>query len=80
MRTLHRDHDDPDRWEATRVNWGANMLDLADDVLLAAARTGWPVWVLLDPNVPLPEVRFIPVGLLARRIRARLDAGGFVRR
>ena len=90
MRNLHHHPDDwrtgfragwtDARWEATRVNWGATPLDLDRDAVTAAARTGWPVWVLLDPNIPLPEVALVPIGLLERRVQARLDAGGRVRR
>ena len=62
------------------MNWGAKTIAFCPDALTAAERTGWPLWVLLDPNIPLPEVGLIPTGLLERRVQARLDAGGLVRR
>ena len=80
MATKIQEHQD-DRWR--RVSWGASQIDFASvraDALEAAARTGWPLSVLLDPNIPLPDFRHIPLGLLEARIRARLDAGGFIRR
>lgn len=68
------------QWEATRVAWLAAPLSPCSDAVTAAARTGWPLWVLCDPNVPLPDVEHVPVGLLQRRCQSRLDAGGFIRR